>query len=145
MVSQEDTARHDARMGAPDRDFRVLHLDECPSTPAYEAELVFLRHALGVNSFGMQAERLPARYEGYAEHDERESGQEEVYTVLAGIARLFVAGEEHVLRPGVFARVGASVERKIVTDEEPAVLLCLGGVPGVAYEPPGWTDPAGRG
>jgi hypothetical protein len=125
-------------------DFAVVDLDECPAVPAYEAELVFLRHALGLRAFGMQAERLPAHYEAYAEHDEQDSGQEEVYTVLEGSARLLVAGEEHMLRPGVFARVGPAVRRKIVTHDEPALLLCLGAVPGGVYNPPSWSDPGQR-
>src|SRR4051794_39136689 len=116
-----------------DADFRVLHLDDCVSVPAYAAELVFLRHGLDVGSFGMQVERLPAHYEDYAEHDERDSGQEEIYTVLDGSARLLIGREEHPLGPGVFARVGPTVTRKIVTDEEPALLLCLGGIRGEAY------------
>ena len=126
-------------------DFTVVDIDDCERVPAYEAELIFLRHDLGVRSFGMQVERLPAYYEAYEEHDERESGQEEIYTLLEGSARLLVGGEEHALRPGVFARVGPSTRRKIVTDGEPALLLCLGGRPGDAYEPPSWTDPARRG
>ena len=76
----------------------------------------------------------------HAEHDEQDSGQEEVYTLLKGSARLLVGGEEHPLRPGVFARVGPTVRRKIVTDDEPALLLCLGGVRGEVYDPPSWTD-----
>jgi len=126
-------------------DFTVVDLDACPVVPAYDAELVFLRHALELRAFGMQVERLPAHYDAYAEHDEQESGQEEVYTLLKGSARLLVAGEEHALRPGVFARVGPAIRRKIVTDEEPALLLCLGSVPGGVYEPPAWSDPGRRG
>jgi quercetin dioxygenase-like cupin family protein len=125
-------------------DFRVVHLDNCVSVPAYEAELIFLRHGLGVGSFGMQVERLPAHYGAYAEHDEQDSGHEEIYTVLNGSARLLVSGEEHRLTPGVFARVGPTVTRKIVTDEEPALLLCLGGVRGERYQPPSWTVPDQR-
>jgi hypothetical protein len=127
-----------------DGDFSVVYVDDCVSVAAYEAELVFLRHGLGVGSFGIQLERLPAQYEAYAEHDEQDSGQEEVYTLLEGSARLLVGGEEHPLRPGVFARVGPTVRRKIVTDDEPALLLCLGGVRGEVYEPPRWTDPSQR-
>jgi quercetin dioxygenase-like cupin family protein len=126
-------------------DVTIVDLDSCPTVPAYEAELVFLRHALELRAFGMQVERLPAHYDAYAEHDEQESGQEEVYTVLEGSARLLVAGEEHALRPGVFARVGPNVSRKIVTDEAPALLLCLGAVPGGVYEAPAWSDPSRRG
>jgi uncharacterized cupin superfamily protein len=129
---------------APESDFTVVDLDDCPSVPAYDAELVFLRHGLGAGAFGMQVERLPPHYDSYAEHDEQDSGQEEIYTLLEGAALLLVAGEEHPLHPGVFARVGPAVRRKIVTGEEPALLLCLGGVRGAVYDPPSWTDPSRR-
>jgi hypothetical protein len=125
-------------------DVTVQHVDECPSVPAYEAKLVFLRHALGVTSFGMQVERLPSHYAAYAEHDERESGQEEVYTLISGSARLLAGGAEYRLQPGVFARVGPLTRRRIVTDDESALLLCLGGRPGEPYAPPAWTDPGRR-
>jgi uncharacterized cupin superfamily protein len=128
-----------------DADFSVLSVDDCQSVAAYDAELIFLRHGLGVTAFGMQVERLPAQYQAYAEHDEEDSGQEEIYTLIEGSARLLVGGEEHALRPGVFARVGSGVRRTIVTDEEPALLLCLGGRPGGVYEPPAWSDPGLRG
>ena len=125
-------------------DVCVRRLDECASAPAYDAELVFVRAALGVESFGMQVERLPAHYSAYAEHDEAESGQEEVYIALSGRARLSAGGAEYTLEPGVFARVGPHVRRKIVTDDSPVVLLCLGGTPGRRYEPPAWSDPDRR-
>jgi quercetin dioxygenase-like cupin family protein len=127
-----------------DGDFSIVSIDDCQSVPAYDAELIFLRHGLGATAFGMQVERLPAHYGAYAEHDEKDSGQEEIYTLIEGSARLLVGSEEHRLRPGVFARVGPNTLRKIVTDEEPALLLCLGGRPGGVYEPPAWTDPSLR-
>jgi uncharacterized cupin superfamily protein len=122
----------------------VIDVDECESVPAYDAEVIFLRHALGLTSFGAQVERLPPNYVSYEEHDEQASGQEEVHTVLEGSARLLAAGEEHPLRRGVFARVGSAVRRKIVTDDEPALLLCLGGILGRTHEPRGSSDPDQR-
>jgi hypothetical protein len=110
-----------------DADFTVVDIDDCQSVPAYEAELIFLRHGLGIGSFGMQVERQPEHYQAYAQHDESDSGQEEIYTLIEGSARLLVGGDEHALRPGVFARVGPNTRRKIVTDE-----------------PPPWTDPNQR-
>ena len=41
----------------------------------------------------------------------------------------------------MFARAGPTTSRKIVTDDEPALLLCLDGLPGKVYEPPAWSDP----
>ena len=75
----------------------------------------------------------------YWEHNHVEppaaDNEEEVYTALSGKATLRVAGQEHVLEPGVFARVGAAEKRKITTGDEGVQLLCLGATPGTAYEP----------
>jgi hypothetical protein len=42
---------------------------------------------------------------------------------------------EHVLEPGVFARVGAAETRNVTTGAESAQLLIIGGTPGKAYQP----------
>ena len=94
-----------------------------------------VRQGLGVTAFGINVEKWPANSQAYPEHDESGSGQEEVYTPLEGQAFLQVGQEEIELVPGVFARVGPGVRRKIVTRESPVTLLCIGGVPGGAYEP----------
>jgi uncharacterized cupin superfamily protein len=96
-----------------------------------------VRAGLGVTSFGINVEKWPAGSEDHPEHDEAESGQEEVYTALEGQAFLLAEGQEFELVPGVFARIGPGVRRKIVTRESPVTLLCLGGVPGGVYEPSG--------
>ncbi len=98
------------------------------------------RASLGVSSFGMQVENFPPHFEHYPEHDHTEDGQEEVYSVLSGSATLHADGETHVLTPGVFARVGANVTRKITTGDEPARILAIGGTPGAAYSAPGYTE-----
>jgi uncharacterized cupin superfamily protein len=98
------------------------------------------RASLGVTAFGMQVENFPPHFEHYPEHDHSDDGQEEVYTVLAGSATLTAGGEEHRLEPGVFARVGPGVTRKITTGDEPARLLAVGGIPGRVYSPPPFTE-----
>lgn len=92
------------------------------------------RSGLGVTSFGMQVMEMAPGEERYPEHDHADSGQEEVYVVLKGSATLRAGGEEHRLEPGVMARVGPAETRKIVTGDEPAQILALGGIPGKAYE-----------
>ncbi len=92
------------------------------------------RAGLGVTSFGMQILRFPPHTDAYPEHDHTGDGEEEVYTVLEGEATLLAGGEEHVLEPGVFARVGPTERRKLVTGESSAVVLALGGIPGRPFE-----------
>ena len=98
------------------------------------------RASLGVTSFGMQVENFPSHFEHFPEHDHAADGQEEVYTALAGRAVLHAGGEEHGLQPGVFARVGPGVTRKITTGDEPVQLLALGAIPGRPYSPPPFTE-----
>jgi uncharacterized cupin superfamily protein len=92
------------------------------------------RSGLGVSSFGMQLLRFPPNADRYPEHDHAHDGQEEVYIVLDGEAKLVAGGEEHVLEPGVFARVGPSETRSLSTGDSPALILVLGGVPGKPFE-----------
>jgi uncharacterized cupin superfamily protein len=98
------------------------------------------RSGLGVRSFGMQVEEFPPDATQYPEHDHSEDGMEEVYTALEGKAFLLVGGEEHVLEPGTFARVGPGETRKLITRDEGARVLAIGAVPGKVYVPPEFTE-----
>jgi uncharacterized cupin superfamily protein len=102
-----------------------------------------VRAGLGVCSFGIQVIELPPGFDMYPEHDHSHDEQEEVYTALSGSADLQVGDESHLLEPGVFARVGPGQKRKLVTGAEGVRLLCIGGAPGRAYEPPTWTEEGG--
>jgi Cupin domain len=95
-----------------------------------------VRAGLGVTSFGLSTIDLPSNLTGYPEHDHAEDGQEEVYTALSGRATITIDGTDHVLEPGVFARVGPGIARKLSTGDERARILVIGGVPGAVYEPP---------
>jgi glyoxylate utilization-related uncharacterized protein len=94
------------------------------------------RAGLGVSSFGLAVIDLPPNFSHYPEHDQTHDDQEEVYTVISGRATLHVGGEEHLLEPGVFARVGAIERRKLTTGDEPARILAMGATPGKIYDPP---------
>jgi quercetin dioxygenase-like cupin family protein len=119
-------------------DVTVKQLENCDT--AYGGAMKRVRAGLGVTSFGMQVFDLPPKLDAYPEHDHSEDGQEEVYTVLDGAATLHAGGEEHELRPGVFARVGPGEKRKLATGEQPARVLALGATPGAAYEVQQWTE-----
>jgi quercetin dioxygenase-like cupin family protein len=102
-----------------------------------------VRAGLGVTSFGMQVIELPPDFSMYPSHDHSHDAQEEVYLALGGRATLQVGEEEFVLEPGVFARVGPGQKRKLITGDEGARILVLGGMPGRVYEPPEWTEEGG--
>jgi glyoxylate utilization-related uncharacterized protein len=97
------------------------------------------RAGLGVSSFGLAVIDLPAGFSHFPEHDQTHDEQEEVYTVVSGTATLQVGGEEWELEPGVFARVGASEKRKLITGDEPARIIAMGATPGKVYDPPEFT------
>ena len=98
------------------------------------------RAGLGVTSFGLAVIDLPPNFERYPEHDQTHDDQEEVYTALSGRVTLRVGVEEYELEPGVFARVGATEKRKLVTGDEAARVLAMGATPGRVYEPPEFSE-----
>ena len=51
---------------------------------------------------------------------------------MSGSATLHADGQAYRLEPGVFARVGPGVTRKITTGDEPVRLLAIGATPGAA-------------
>jgi quercetin dioxygenase-like cupin family protein len=102
-----------------------------------------VRAGLGVTSFGMQVMELPPDFSMYPTHDHSHDQQEEVYLTLGGRATLQVGEEEFELEPGVFARVGPGQQRKLLTGDEGARILVMGGTPGHVYEPPEWTEEGG--
>ena len=99
-----------------------------------------VRAGLGVTAFGLAVMELPANFKDYPEHNQSHDHQEEVYAVLQGRATLVAGGEEYELEPGVWARVGEGESRKIVTGDEPALVLAIGGSPGAVYRPPEFTE-----
>jgi mannose-6-phosphate isomerase-like protein (cupin superfamily) len=99
-----------------------------------------VRAGLGVTAFGLAVIELPANFSNYPEHTQEHDGQEEVYTVLEGRAILELGDESHELVPGVWARVGAAERRRLRTEEVPARVVAIGGVPGGVYEPPDFTE-----
>ena len=91
--------------------------------------------ALGVSAWGMNVLEFDAGCEGHPEHHHTADDHEELYVVLSGSIELRAHGESVVLRAGEMARVAPEVSRKLVTTDEPAVVLALGGTPGQAYSP----------
>ncbi len=113
-------------------DVTVKRLDEIESHES-KGHFVYAGKGLGVTSWGMNVERMPAGWPDYPEHDHAADGQEEVYVVLDGSASLHAGDETWTLERGTLARVGPGQKRKIVPGDEGATLLVLGGTPGRAY------------
>jgi quercetin dioxygenase-like cupin family protein len=119
-------------MQHPHGDVTVKRIDAMETV--LDGVMVRARAELGVTSFGMQVINFPAQCTAYPTHDHLADGQEEVYVPLSGAGTLQVGEQRHRLAPGVMARVGPSVRRKLVTEQEPLCVLVLGGTPGRPYE-----------
>lgn len=102
-----------------------------------------VRAGLGVSSFGLAVMDLPPNFHHYPDHTHTHDAQEEVYSVLEGKVTLHVGDEQHELVPGVWARIGPGEHRRLVTGDQPAQIIAIGGTPGVAYEAPEFTEEGG--
>src|SRR5262245_58571408 len=119
-------------------DVTVKNLDDFEA--AFGGGMRRVRAGLGVTALGMQVLELPPGFEHYPDHAHTHDEQEEVYTVLSGTVTLHTEDGDFELEPGMFARVGPSEKRKLVTGEEGARILALGGTPGQVYTPPEFTE-----
>ena len=96
--------------------------------------LKLVRHHLGATAFGFAQLDFPPDKVG-SEHDETESGQEEVYLTLSGGGTLDVDGEAVEMRPGRYVLVPPAARRRPAAGPDGMSFLVIGGVPGGVYEP----------
>ena len=101
-----------------------------------QKQFVYAGRGLGVTSMGLNLLQLPPDWPDYPDHDHAREGQEEVYVVLKGSARMTAGGQSWDIAPGMLVRVGPAQKRKIVPGPAGVTILALGGTPGKAYEPP---------
>jgi quercetin dioxygenase-like cupin family protein len=108
----------------------VKRLDEVPLVPTDDPDdfdWYPLQHHFGLGAFGVNAFGGDAGIQLVAEHDERESGQEELYVVVRGSARFTLNGEEHdAAAVSVVAVPDASVARAAIAIEDRTLLLVVG-------------------
>jgi mannose-6-phosphate isomerase-like protein (cupin superfamily) len=96
----------------------------------------FVRRRLNASAFGINWFDLPPGVVG-REHDESETGQEEVYVVVKGSGTLTVDGEVVPLRPGVFVRVDPESTRVPTAGDLGLILVAVGSPPDRPYQPRG--------
>jgi hypothetical protein len=93
-----------------------------------------IRHHFAIQTFGINAWRGGEGDEIIKRHDERESGQPELYLVLSGDALFTVAGEEIAAPAGTLVWVEEpEAERVAVAMETNTVVLSISG-----GTPSGW-------
>ena len=84
-----------------------------PSVESFRGTFFKIRKALGTNAFGINEIRLPAGAEGF-EHDESETGHEEVYIVLDGNGTFTIDGDTVDVGSGDYLRVDVDATRHVV-------------------------------
>jgi uncharacterized cupin superfamily protein len=118
------------------RSYSARAIDDLPQLWDGFAKLV--RSGLGITAFGVQIMDLPPDYETES-HDEADTGQQELYVALRGAGAVVTDGERLPLDAEHLVRIDAGVPRVLTSGPAGARILCVGSVPGAAYEPPEWT------
>ncbi|SRR5712692_4395403 len=114
--------------------YSVVNVDEIESAGPSGA-VRFVRRELGVEAFGINWFDLPPGGEGH-EHDEAESGQEEVNVVVRGSGVWRIEGEEVPVRVGSCLRFDPQTRRVPVAGPDGMTFLGIGARRG-SYEPRG--------
>ena len=114
--------------------FSVINVDEIARTGPGGA-VRFVRRELGVAAFGINWYEIPPNSEGH-EHDERESGQEEVNVIIRGSGVYRVDGEEVAVREGTFLRFDPETTRVPVGGPDELTMIAVGARRG-SYDPRG--------
>jgi mannose-6-phosphate isomerase-like protein (cupin superfamily) len=85
-----------------------------------------LREALEIGSFGVNEITLPPSTDGYPEHDELKTGQDELYVVLEGSGSMTIDGETLEIVPGCYVFVTPESRRHIAPGAEGVRFVAFG-------------------
>jgi mannose-6-phosphate isomerase-like protein (cupin superfamily) len=97
-----------------------------------------IRHHFGITAFGINGVSKDAGNVLIPEHDENESGQQEVFIVLEGEALATFDGEQVKVGAGQIAAVEPTTKRKFEAAASPTTLVVIGAPVGRAYEVGPW-------
>jgi hypothetical protein len=95
----------------------------------------FVRRELGVEAFGINWFEIPPMSEG-REHDETETGQEEVNVIARGSGVYRIEGEDVPVEPGTFLRFDPETRRVPIAGPDGLTMIAVGARRG-SYEPRG--------
>ena len=119
--------------------YSIKHRDEFETMEGSgESTWLLARKALGTSSFGFNLVEIEPGGQ-IPEHDEAQSGQDELYVILEGEATLRIDGEDHPAPAGTFASISPPVSRTILNrSDAPVTAMLIGVQPEGGYEPMGW-------
>lgn len=119
-------------------DYTVKRIDDMDTF--YRGLFRRARGELGVQSFGLAIIDLERGTDDHPAHEHEAAGQEEVFIVLRGTGTMEIDRETIDLDCDTMVRVGPTSTRRISPGADGIRLIAIGGVPGQAYEAPGYTD-----
>ena len=126
-------------VAAKDSSWEAAAVNDIPPVkPDWPATWKSVRHHFGITAFGVNAVTKDAGNVLIPEHDESESGQQELYFVHAGAVTATLDGESVEVPAGGFIAVEPAVRRKIESTASPTTLVCVGATPGAAYQVGDW-------
>jgi hypothetical protein len=117
--------------------YAAKSIEELPTL--WDGFVKLVRAGLDIKAFGANVMDLPPDY-STASHDEADSGQQELYVALGGSGSVDVDGARLPLDVDHLVRVDAGTSRVLSSGPDGLRVLCIGGVPGGAYEPPEWSS-----
>ncbi len=112
--------------------YTIVNRDD-PSVENFRGAFFKIRKALGTTAFGINEIRLAAGASG-VEHDESETGHEEVYVVLEGSGTFTVDGQVVSVARGDYLRVDAASNRIVTAGDDGIAFLAIAGAPRPEYD-----------
>src|SRR6478609_7165590 len=120
-------------MSATESGWAIADVNEIPAVkPDWPTTWKSVRHHFGITAFGINAVTKDADNVLIPEHNESESGQQELYFVHRGSVRVTLDGEQHEVGEGAMIAIEPEVSRKIESTSSPTTLIAIGGTPGKA-------------
>ena len=114
--------------------YSMVQVDDLPPEGPGGA-VRFVRRHLGVGAFGINWFEIPPNSEG-REHDESETGQEEVNVIIRGSGVYRIEGEEVPVSVGTFLRFDPGTTRMPIAGPDGMTMIAVGARRG-SYEPRG--------
>jgi uncharacterized cupin superfamily protein len=112
--------------------YTLLHEGD-PSIESIQGVFFKMRRALGTTAFGINEVRVPPGGTG-REHDEADTGHEEVYAVLEGAGTFAIDGENIAVSAGDYLRVDAAATRQVSGGPQGLRFIVIGAQPKPAYD-----------
>ena len=113
---------------------RIVQLSGVPEVAIDAGRWQPLNERLGISAFGVNGVVMDPGDEADIEHDEADSGHQEVYVVVAGRAAFRIGDEELEAGPGDVVAVPDASETRDYRAVEPGTrIVCFGAAPGEAH------------